>query len=278
MLVLPAPVAWARAGAVPRTRKRRTLFREVWKNPVAWREAVTRAHGNLSQHIGRVYVLLGILLIIVFLAYDVATNAQTCVAIAVSAWTWGVLATAILATASGAGEQRARSLDLLKVTSLGPRGVIIGKLLAVGIVAAPALVTAIVLLLPGMGTLLPATNWNLDQGVWDGMMLRYVCLSAWSLSFPLALASFCLAFGLAIKQPARAWLASGALCAALVLLPPLGVEILGREPVVLTTLALLNPALRPEDLDLALTISTCFWLAAAGLGAFLAVRTVSPSR
>lgn len=124
--------------------------RHVWSNPVAWREATTRASVVGSQLLRATYLTLGLLALVMFLSHVRAgAFANTVTA---RAWlTWIVtieFALVVLMAANNAAtamtrEREQRTLDLLLCTPLSSRYIVWGKArglvsFAVGLMAVPA--------------------------------------------------------------------------------------------------------------------------------------------
>ena len=145
----------ARAGHVDaRVRRIDQRSRQVWDNPVLWREMCTWAYGRKVIVIRLAYLLL-VGLAAAGLYFTIASGAAYARAsetiVPATAWPLGLLALAsliivnALAVTSITTERDGGSLDLLLVTDLSPKEFIFGKMLGVAwvtkeMLAAPLLV------------------------------------------------------------------------------------------------------------------------------------------
>jgi len=145
----------ARAGHVDaRVRKIDQRSREVWDNPVLWREMCTWAYGRKVIVIRLAYLFLLALAAagIYFAIHSGAAYVRANEAIIpVTAWPVGLLALVsliivnALAVTSITNERDGGSLDLLLVTDLSPKEFIFGKMLGVAWVTKEMLVAPLVL-------------------------------------------------------------------------------------------------------------------------------------
>jgi len=146
---------FARASHVDaRVRKIDQRSREVWDNPVLWREMCTWAYGRKVIVIRLAYLfLLGLAAAGVYFAIQSgAAYARANEAIIpVTAWPVGLLALVsliivnALAVTSITNERDGGSLDLLLVTDLSPKEFIFGKMLGVAWVTKEMLIAPLVL-------------------------------------------------------------------------------------------------------------------------------------
>ena len=145
----------ARSGHVDaRVRTIDQRSREVWDNPVLWREMCTWAYGRKVIVIRLAYLLLFALAAagVYFTIHSGAAYARANEAIIpASAWSIGLFALVsliivnALAVTSITNERDGGSLDLLLVTDLSPKEFIFGKLLGVAWVTKEMLIAPLVL-------------------------------------------------------------------------------------------------------------------------------------
>jgi ABC-type transport system involved in multi-copper enzyme maturation permease subunit len=145
----------ARAGHVDaRVRTVSQESREVWDNPVLWREMCTWAYGRKVIVIRLAYIALVVLAAVgvYFAIQSGAAYARASEAIVpVTAWPVGLLSLVsliivnALAVTSITNERDGGSLDLLLVTDLSPKEFIFGKLLGVAFVTKEMLAAPLVL-------------------------------------------------------------------------------------------------------------------------------------
>jgi ABC-type Na+ efflux pump permease subunit len=150
-----SPAEAARAGHVDaRVRTIDQKSREVWDNPVLWRETCTWAYGRKV-----IVIRIGYLLLFLLSAAGVYFTIQSGAAFAranealipLTAWPIGLLALVsliivnALAVTSITNERDGGSLDLLLVTDLSPKEFIFGKMLGVAWVTKEMLVAPLVL-------------------------------------------------------------------------------------------------------------------------------------
>jgi hypothetical protein len=131
--------------------RKRWMFGDVWRNPVAWRELATRAYGGVSLFIIPAYVVygafLGLLLLILLVEPRNAYNTATVLAFIVSAV--AILAMLLNSTASVVSERQAGTLGLLATTTLPSYRIVTGKMQGVLAYTGPLMLSALVLLLYG---------------------------------------------------------------------------------------------------------------------------------
>lgn len=186
-------VADALAGKRRRRRRMSPFNRQVWDNPVAWRESVTDAHGQLRRGLAGFYIVMGILFGLILLAGGFSDDGV--------AFGFGGMVlilvpplVLLLATSSIVGERRAGSLELLCATRLTAGQILRGKLLAVGYYVGPALVLGTLLVMAGTTEIIQR----------EGPLLVFGGL-AWYFALVLVLAIGAMWRALAVKQPAQAW-------------------------------------------------------------------------
>lgn len=186
-------VAEALAGKRKRRRRLSPFNRRVWDDPVAWRESVTSAHGQLRRGLAGFYVVTGLLFGLVLLAGGFSEDEAALV------FGFMVLLVApplvlLLATSSIVGERRAGSLELLCATRLTAAKILRGKLYAIGFYLGPALALGTLLVMAGSTDLIRREG----PGVLFGGL-------AWYYAVVLTLAVWGLWRALAVKRPAQAW-------------------------------------------------------------------------
>jgi ABC-type Na+ efflux pump permease subunit len=147
----------ARSGHVDaRVRKIDTHSREVWDNPVLWREICTWAYGRKVLVIKAVYVLLFVGVALALYSSIQSGTAFARASEAIIPATAGPLAPFFLvslvivnalAVTSITNERDGGSLDLLLVTDLSPKEFIFGKMLGVAYVTKEMLALPLVLVL-----------------------------------------------------------------------------------------------------------------------------------
>ncbi len=186
-------VAEALAGKRKRRRRLSPFNRKVWDDPVAWRESVTSAHGQLRGGLAGFYVTTGILFGLVLLAGGFSDDEATLL--------FGVMVLMVLpplvlllATSSIVGERRAGSLELLCATRLTAAKILRGKLYAVAFYIGPALALGTLLVMAG------STDIIRRQG--PGIIFGGL---AWYYALILTLPIFGMWRALAVKAPAQAW-------------------------------------------------------------------------
>lgn len=188
--------------------------REVWDNPVLWRELNTRAWGGLRKSLSRLYVLLGILVLLpTFMTSRVVPifagfGAVVCFCL--------VLAVAVLGSAASMAEElRTGTLPLLVSTRLGPAGVLRGKLAALLLFASPAL---------GLGMVFALISAEEMVGTVVNTVGAFALLGSWVLWFVVVLAVLAIyaqSVGLRVGQPSRVWTSTVGGCVLFVLAPVL---------------------------------------------------------
>jgi hypothetical protein len=236
-------------------RRRFAWSGDVWRNPVAWREVVTRAWGGLGQRILRSYfVLLPLAFLLGAVGAFRVENGTVAFVVAVSFFTyaaWVVVATSI---ASVAGELRAGTLPLLVTTRLGAARVLLGKLQATLLFAAPALVVGLLLMLQGVSVLREGGGHGmlapLDPAPRRGsLMLSWTQASVWILCTLLGLATTCHWIGLRARSAARCWAFCVIWVAALLVVPPVFLGIWGDAAAVRFAVSIVNPVLSDSFWD-----------------------------
>ena len=195
------------SGRAPRSadkvaRSRRPFFaREVWSNPVLWREVATAAYGGLGGSLKRLNlgfaVLAGLLLFLgAFRVQGLALSAAAC------ALTFATLATLLTATASVASELRHDTLGLLVSSRLSAGGILRSKLLATAAFAGPAWVAAVAFGLQGAAVVLEEMGGE-EQAL---VLARWLGFSAWTGVVLVALAISCHSIGLRARTAPRVWI------------------------------------------------------------------------
>jgi len=222
--------------------------RQVWGNPVAWREVVTRAHGVLATLAGKGYIaaLLG-LLAFVALAPRYGVDPQFFFFLSLCGFVGSAALAVLVATSSMVGEQRQGTLALLCVTPMGGAGILGGKLLATVVYVGP---------LFAMSTIswLKASQWfgsRVDygsSGVPDTSLMVLRTLStiwiAFAATFFLVAASLWLAARM--RTPTRAWLATLGMAAVLAVGPGFALALARGRGVTARVVAYINPILQED--------------------------------
>jgi hypothetical protein len=228
-----------------RVRGQRPLgMRQVWGNPVAWRETVTRAHGFLTSVAGRGYILgLGVVALLVVFQERIDNAHELFVSLSVMGFVGTAVLAVLLATSTMVAEQRRGTLALLCVTRMGGMGIVRGKMLGLLAYLLPPFAVSSVCALMG-------SMWFAGYRPWWGTVpdtqfmiqrtLSLVWLAASATTF-LAAASLWLA--VRARTATRAWLRTLGFASFLALGPALALGIArGREPV-RSLVAFINPIL-----------------------------------
>lgn len=218
--------------------------REVWGNPVAWREIVTGAHGFLSTVVGRAYIV-GLLVFVVAVVF--ADRLED------GAWAltsvFGYLATALLAVmvsiSSMVGDRHRGTLGLLCVTPLGAARILRGKLLGVLAHVLPAFAVSTVAGLLGASQWVRRHYWSNGWDVPDtSMMLWRTASNAWiAFAGILFLVAMSLYIAPRVRTPTRAWLACLGAAFALAVVPLIVLAAFDRADVVEEAVAWFNPVM-----------------------------------
>lgn len=270
------------AGEGTRTVEHRPMdLRPVWGNPVAWREVVTSIHGGFSRWIARGYIVVLVGLLGLSLVSEVVQDEEFWVGGAFFSLFVAWAAVALASASSVAGELRAQTLELLSATRMAPRRIVAGKLAGIAAIAGPPLITAIVMLIVGVGNFSQAWRWDWEESTIQPAVLvvRWAGMSAYALVATAFLATSCLWLSLRSRTPGRAWVASLLWVVGFVLVPSMlrvlfdGVD--GLEGV----LVLLNPAFderfwQQEALPHGVWASVAVMAGMAWVGGVMAVRAL----
>jgi len=222
-----------------------SVVRRVWRNPVAWRETVTRAHGGLSQAILRSYLLLffvggGFVLLGVFVAHPFFP-----ISTGLACFFMAAMVVITSASASMAGELRSRSLELLCATRMKPSRILWGKLFSTGLLMAPAYATGVLMF--GLGLGLVVEDWvplsSRERLEAFGVLLRWVGVSLWFGVALFAVANVCHWIGLRASSASRVWISTVTWSTAMVLGPPLLLALFGGDEAAQVIVGLVNPLL-----------------------------------
>lgn len=157
-------VSEARPRAVGQPAIRKRPSREVWKNPILWREICTRAYGRTIILV-RVAWLLLFAAAVAGVVQEAARPRPDRLAIAIAVVPMALaslVAVAALAVTSVTTERDRGSLDLLLVSDLEPEEFVWGKLLGVLVVAREIVILPLVL----CGALVAAGVATLENGVY----------------------------------------------------------------------------------------------------------------
>ncbi|MCO4773602.1 MAG: ABC transporter permease, partial [Deltaproteobacteria bacterium] len=218
--------------------------REVWGNPVAWRETVTRAHGFITTVAGRVYIAAMVLLAVVLLfleRLDIDGEAWWAAAMMGYAFT-GVLAV-LVATSSMVAEQRRGTLALLCVTPLGGGRIVLGKLLGLGVYLTPPFVMASVCALLGSSHSLSRFRWW-NQVPDTSLLVTRTGFAMWlGFAAALFLGSASLWLAARMRTPTRAWMATVGFACAVAIVPGIALGLARGQGWVSEVVAWINPVL-----------------------------------
>ncbi len=243
-------------------------LRPVWGNPVAWREVVTSIHGGFSRWIARGYMVILAGLLFLSLFDEVVQDEEFW---SIGAFfslfvAWG--AVALGAASSVAGELRSKTLELLAATQMSPRRIVAGKLAGITALAAPPLLTAITLLILGVGQFSTAWRWGWDESVIEPAILvhRWAGMSAYALTSTAFLATTCLWLALRSKTPGRAWMSPLLWVVGFVLVPSMLRLLFHNVHLVEDVLGLMNPAFS-ERFWQQERLSNWIWVSSAGMAA-----------
>lgn len=247
-----------------------SVVRQVWRNPVAWRETVTRAHGGLSQAILRSYVLLflvggGFVMLGVFIAHPFFP-----IATGIAAFFMAAMVVITTASASMAGELRSRSLELLCATRLGPVRILWGKLLSTGLLMAPAYATGVLMFGLGLGLVVedwvPLSSGQRVEAL--GVLLRWITVSGWFAVALFTVANGCHWIGLRASTASRVWVSTVTWATVLVVGPPLMFALFEGNEIAEVVIGVLNPLMsentwEADELPWHIGVSILAWGSAA---------------
>ena len=219
-------------------------MREVWGNPVAWRETVTRAHGGLSRTILRSLPAARAIVGFLFLLGGFRLHPFPPLAAAVSAFFMASLVVLMTSTASLAGELRSRTLELLCSTRLSSGEILWGKLLSTGLLMLPAFATGVFMLFLGMA--LAAEGQNLSSVAQTYLLLRWVGLCLWMGAALLAVANVCHWIGLRARSASRVWLWTVAWAVVMAVGPPLFLAMFERVEAVQFLVGSVSPLISEQ--------------------------------
>lgn len=177
------------------TRKGRVLSplqREVWQNPIRWREVSTSAHGRLRRALVGWYVVFG-LFFLLLAALGELDEGGAAVVFGIFLLAPMPLFTLLLATSSIVGERRAGTLELLCVTPLSGSRIVTEKLVAVFTLLGPGVLVGALMIIGGSLDTRGASPVDAMLGV------------LWFLAVNVNLALLCMWRALSVKHPSRAW-------------------------------------------------------------------------
>ena len=257
--------------AEARITSRRPRFapvRDVWSNPVAWRETVTRAHGGLSRSVLRAYIVVAALIGFFFFIGAFRVSAIPAVASAVAAYFMASMVVLMTSTASIAGELRSKTLELLCATRMTSAEILWGKLMSTGLLAVPAWLTGSVMMFLAVGLAVDST-WEVQRFQVIGWLLRVVGLTAWSAVALVCVANLCHWIGLRARSASRVWLWTVGLATMWVIGPPILLVLGEGNDAVAFIVAQINPLIseqlwdRPAEHPIQLFVSVGTWAALA---------------
>jgi len=247
-------------------RPRFAPVRNVWNNPVAWRETVTRAHGGLSRSIVRAYVVLGVLVGFLFFIGAFSFSPLAPLAAAVASYFMAGLVVLMTATASIAGELRSKTLELLCATRMSSVRILWGKLFSSGLLVAPAWTAGTCMLFLGIMVWAREPAWDTYREFeLAGWLLRAAGLSAWTGLGLLTVANLCHWIGLRARSASRVWLWTVGLAATWVIGPWILLAISDGSDIVLFVVGWINPLIseqlwqRPWEVPIQLFVAVGVW-------------------
>ncbi len=252
-----------------RTRKGRLLSplqREVWKNPIRWREVSTSAHGRLRRALGGWYAVFG-LFFLVFAAVGESSDGTEAIALGLWILLGVPLLTLLLATSSIVGERRAGTLELLCVTPMGGSRIVREKLVAIATLLGPGLALGSLLLVGG----------SLDS---EGLPTVNVVLGIlWFLAVNASIAMLCMWRALSVKHPSRAWVSNLVIILGLSWIVAIVTGLLGLLEPLLGVWSVVMPfgivSVDEDLLPLYLLASLGFWVVMASVFALGASRAIT---
>ncbi len=245
--------------------------RQVWGNPVAWRETMTRAHGFLTAFAGRAYIVglvlfTGLVLVHVDAGYEYIDD-ELFVAGALGGFLGTAALAVLLSTASMVAEQRRGTLALLCVSPMSAGRILGGKLLGLVPYLLPPFALASVCALLGAAELMPRYRWWSSVPDTDLLLLRTAFTIWCAFAGTLFLASSSLYLAVRAKTSGRAWLLTLGNAAALALLPVAALASSRGEGWVADAVAWFNPVLSEsfweDDVPRRFVLSGALWVAAS---------------
>lgn len=216
--------------------------RQVWGNPVAWRETVTKAHGFLTTIVGRLYIAVLVMAVALLSFFPwMDDHDETFVVLTGFGFVSTAVLAVLIATSAMTGEQRRGTLALLCVTPLGGAGVLRGKLLGLlAYLGPPFAVSCLCALLatPAFGH--QSYRRLLDM---DAMLFRTAAIIWLAFSATLFLSSASLWIAARMRTPTRAWMATLGFTALLVFGPVMVMVMTNGHGPWADLMQLLNPML-----------------------------------
>lgn len=215
-------------------RKRVPWLREVWRNPVAWRETVTKAHGFVTTFAGKAYILALLGGLGLWSIDEVRDEIDTegFVILAFMGFAASCLVALMAATSSMVSEQRRGTLALLCSTPMSAWAILRGKLVGVLAFVGPLFaVSSIVLLLgtPWFGSR-HRYRWYSDWSTLpDANVLfwRWAAVTFIAFAAVLVVTAGCMLVAARARTAGRAWMVN-LLWVALIAVAPVMVLILGE--------------------------------------------------
>jgi ABC-type Na+ efflux pump permease subunit len=262
-------------------------LREVWSNPVAWREIATRAHGGIVRWAGRVYILSPLAVLGLFGLPGFSDDGDLMGALAFMSLLTAAGFAALAATSSMAGEKAARTLELLAATRMSPTRVMGGKMLGVAAFCAPPFLVGALLMLGGSWHFAARGSW-IGGAPWGSYgddtaliaLLHWGGLVGWAAPVTAFLAAGCAWLALRARTAGRAWMHCMAWVGTLAVGPAILRGLADGDDAAEDLVALLNPLFHDEfwrgaALPVQFPISAALWALAAVVFFFHAARTLS---
>ncbi len=274
--------------AEPRRRRKRLPWkRQVWSNPVAWRETVTRAHGFVTNIAGKAYIvglLIGLLLVS-FEAVREEFDAEAMIILTMGGFAVACLVTLMTATSSMVGEQRRGTLALLCATPMSAWRILSGKLMGVAAFVGPVFAVSSILLLlatPWFGTTHRYRWWSsyADLPATEVLVFRWLGVTFIAAAAILVIAAGCMWVAVRARTASRAWMINLLWVAVLAIGPAMVLAIGDGNREVEMVVAWINPVLNEDfwDEDLLPNQSLVSALAWVGIGIGILHHTASTLR
>ncbi|MCP4869375.1 MAG: ABC transporter permease subunit [Proteobacteria bacterium] len=237
--------------AAPGRKARFSVVRSVWRNPVLWREVVTRAHGGLSKMILRSYVVVALIGGFFFFIGLLAVSPGLSLFCGFSGFAMAALVVLMTSTASIAGELRNSTLELLCATRMSALRILWGKLLAAWALAAPAYLAGVVATALGVSLVLADSfeYRSFDRLEAFGVLLSWGGVTLWYGVALTTVVAVCHWIGLRAESASRVWMWTIGWATAMLVLPPLAAAIFDNQASIRAVIGLINPLLDEATWD-----------------------------